>query len=265
VQLINSNFNVDEAKVIQNIPLSPLQPRDKLIWHGTSNGVFSVRSAYHMEVEWQEARKSGPSEPGREEVVWKTCWQLNIPNAVKMFLWKAGHNIIPTKTNLFRRRVVQEAMCPICLMEEETTEHILWECITAHDVWGSGPVRIQKSSCKGGNFIALLEDLSLRCTRSEVELFAIIARRIWLCRNDVVHGGGLTHPMQLLTEAVKALDDFQRVNSKHRDEEEPPQTQSIASWKPPPPPPPAEYGKNKLGCSFGSSGAGVGDRNNSKR
>jgi hypothetical protein len=85
-----------------------------------------------------------------------------------------------------------------------------------------------------GNFVTLLEDLSLRCTRSEVELFVITTRRLWLRRNDVVHGGCLTHPTQLLTEAMKALDDFQKVNSKQNVEEGPLQTQSIASWKPPP-------------------------------
>jgi hypothetical protein len=37
----------------------------------------------------------------------------------------------------------------------------------------------------------------------------------------------------VLTEAMKALDDFQRVNSTQKDEEGPLQTQSLASWKPP--------------------------------
>jgi hypothetical protein len=102
-----------------------------------------------MEVEWKEARRGGTSELGKEEEVWKTCWQLKVPNVVKMFLWKAGHNLLPTKANLFHRKVVKEAICPICLTEEETTKHIVWECISARDVWGHGPVRLQKSSCKG--------------------------------------------------------------------------------------------------------------------
>lgn len=63
VQLINTIFNEEEPKVIQNIPLSSLQPRDRLIWKVTTNEVFSVRSAYHMEVEWQEARRGETSNP----------------------------------------------------------------------------------------------------------------------------------------------------------------------------------------------------------
>jgi ribonuclease HI len=46
-------------------------------------------------------------------------------------------------------------------------------------------------------------------------------------------GGGFTHPTQVFTEAVKALDDFQRVNGSTNDEEGASQIHSDAVWKPP--------------------------------
>jgi hypothetical protein len=76
-----------------------------------------------------------------------------------------------------------------------------WECILASDVHvGERTSSFTKELMKGGNFLKLFEDVRLRCTRHEVELFAIIARRIWLRRNDVVHGGCFTHPSQVLPE-----------------------------------------------------------------
>lgn len=49
--LISNIFNEEEARAISNIPLSHLQPLDKLIWRCTANGQFFVRSAYHMEMD----------------------------------------------------------------------------------------------------------------------------------------------------------------------------------------------------------------------
>jgi hypothetical protein len=59
-QLLNTIFLADAAKVIQGIPLSPIQVSDKQIWRCTPNGVFSVRSAYHLDMECN-ARKGGDS------------------------------------------------------------------------------------------------------------------------------------------------------------------------------------------------------------
>jgi hypothetical protein len=55
-----------------------------------------------MEVERQTLEKGECSSLGEEDVVWKECWNLNIPNAAEMFLWRAGHNLLPTKMNLLK-------------------------------------------------------------------------------------------------------------------------------------------------------------------
>jgi hypothetical protein len=64
---------MEEAEVIKNIPLTPLLPRDRLIWKGTPSGAFTVRSAYHMEVERQSHSKGECSNPEEDEEVWKLC------------------------------------------------------------------------------------------------------------------------------------------------------------------------------------------------
>jgi hypothetical protein len=49
--LIIEIFNPEEAKVIVTLPLCPTLPPDRLVWKGTTNGIFSVRSANHMGME----------------------------------------------------------------------------------------------------------------------------------------------------------------------------------------------------------------------
>jgi len=52
--LLQEVFQHEEALVISNIPLCPLQPPDRLIWRGTTNGVFTVCSACHLGKEIQD-------------------------------------------------------------------------------------------------------------------------------------------------------------------------------------------------------------------
>jgi hypothetical protein len=46
--LINEVFEAKGAQVIKNIPLNPFLPPDRMVWKGTSDGVFTVRIAYHL-------------------------------------------------------------------------------------------------------------------------------------------------------------------------------------------------------------------------
>jgi hypothetical protein len=120
-----NNFLVEEASVILNIPLSPLLPKDRLIWRGTKNEIFTVRSAYHLGMERKALQLPGCSGKMDDKEEWKTCWKLNVPNAVKMHLWRACHNLLPTKANMFCIGVGESKMFPICLSEEEMVVHAL--------------------------------------------------------------------------------------------------------------------------------------------
>jgi hypothetical protein len=37
---------------------------------------------------------------------------------------------------------VQDELCPICVREVETVEHVLWECAVAQDVWSSSSKKL---------------------------------------------------------------------------------------------------------------------------
>ena len=50
-----------EAELIKSIPISLQLPEDKLIWALTSNGVFSVRSAYRLAMDQARTERNGSS------------------------------------------------------------------------------------------------------------------------------------------------------------------------------------------------------------
>ena len=66
--------------------------------------------------------------------VWSILWMLNVPKKIKVFGWRACQNILPTRANLRRRKVMDEDVCMLCLREAETGVHALWDCAVARDV-----------------------------------------------------------------------------------------------------------------------------------
>lgn len=162
-------------------------------------------------------------------------------------MWRACHNLLPTKMNLHRRGICEEAQSLICFQEEETVEHIVWECPSTSDVWGANIIKIQKCRRGWGDFQQLLLEVVKRCDPNEVELFMVIARKLWMHRNHVVFGGDFNLPNQLLLEAEMMLKDFRHSNSStiqtltsspHTEEEK---------WVPPP----RNTVKINWGCSCG--------------
>ncbi|KAG7994699.1 hypothetical protein I3843_01G071600 [Carya illinoinensis] len=70
--LVQEIFEEEEASVILQTPISSLNSKDKLIWHGTQNGSFLVKSAYHME-KAKEMEGRGQAST-KEENILHTLW-----------------------------------------------------------------------------------------------------------------------------------------------------------------------------------------------
>jgi hypothetical protein len=145
-QLIHSIFNKSEAESICSLAISPQQRDDKLIWSGTKNGFFTVRSVYHMEKARSVKEKGECSKKAIYSEVWKKIWKLKVPGVKKNFLWKVGNNILPTKENLYKKKITQDPLCPICGLFSESVGHILWSCSSSVAVWQECSRRIQKLS-----------------------------------------------------------------------------------------------------------------------
>lgn len=97
----------------------------ELIWHHAKNGISSSKVVYFNLKESQLATFSAfyPSSsrqiPG---LVWKKLWSLQISQKVRIFLWKAFHNMIACKANLFIRKSYDCHLCPICFKVKKNCE-----------------------------------------------------------------------------------------------------------------------------------------------
>ncbi|XP_075650197.1 uncharacterized protein LOC142620773 [Castanea sativa] len=127
-------------------------PDDRQVWAETSNGIFSIRSAYKLTLELETNREIGSCSDGSNIWFWKRLWSIQIPHKIRHFAWRAAHDILPIKENL--SIFTLPSLIPFWIFFE-----FLWH-ILMDAQW-------------------VMEDAGLTVT---------IAWALWTNRNEVIHG-----------------------------------------------------------------------------
>ena len=129
-------FHREEAEAICQIPSSQQNVPGSVFLLHNSRGLFTVKSTYHVARRLLiDENRGGTSRGYVEKNVWTAIWKLRLPNKIKVFAWRACHEILPTAANLTKRRVINDDKCSICTWETESTIHALWDCAAVQDIW----------------------------------------------------------------------------------------------------------------------------------
>ncbi|KAK3217989.1 hypothetical protein Dsin_011959 [Dipteronia sinensis] len=158
---------------------------DSIMWHYEKLGSFSVSSGYKFDC--NEGSNPGSSALSGDVSWWKFLWRMKIPLKVKIFVWRACENWIPTRTNLLLRKVPSDSICPCCDQKAETTMHALWCCPLLR------PIREVCGFTKDcwGDDNSMFLDFMIYCRRQlvqeEMDLICQILWRGWYNRNRGVH------------------------------------------------------------------------------
>lgn len=136
--LIFRVFNPFEAQQIVNIPVSRRLPVDRLVWHFEKNGLYSVKSAYHL-LKNDNSRNIAESSNSSNLPFWKAIWKIKAPNSVRNFIWRLARDILPTRSRLERKGIILDTQCPLCCKNSETSSHLFMHCDMAKLVWFSSP------------------------------------------------------------------------------------------------------------------------------
>jgi hypothetical protein len=83
--LINALFSPTEAAKVCSVVPSPMSQEDKLVWPGSKNGCFTVRSAYHLEMDTRVQVTGEASNSGKIQHFWKIMWSWKFPPMLKNF------------------------------------------------------------------------------------------------------------------------------------------------------------------------------------
>ena len=127
------------------------------MWAETSNGKFSVHSAYTVATRLSSDSNNGTSsDMGLSRQFWKRLWALPLPHKTRHVAWRACRNILPTKVNLLKRKVVQDNLCDGCRLEVETTGHTFISCLRACEVWACSKIVLPGGAFSMNSFYDLM-------------------------------------------------------------------------------------------------------------
>ncbi|CAL8168851.1 unnamed protein product [Prunus armeniaca] len=101
--------------------------QDAQIWKFSSNGIFSVKSAYNMVFEGSTC----------SDVAWTFLWKLRIPPKLHIFFWLVFQGKILSNEQRVRRQLSLDASCGSCHWPMESILHILRDCVKAKKVWNA--------------------------------------------------------------------------------------------------------------------------------
>ena len=102
---------------------------------------------------------------------------MQAPLKIKKFLWRACHNVLPTKQALMRRKILEDPICEKCKQAVEDLVHALWSCPELDVVWADQEIRGFR--CEIG-FTGVKELLSWMIEEEKsLELFAYMAWNVW--------------------------------------------------------------------------------------
>uniref|UniRef100_A0A2N9I4S0 Reverse transcriptase zinc-binding domain-containing protein n=1 Tax=Fagus sylvatica TaxID=28930 RepID=A0A2N9I4S0_FAGSY len=225
--LIDAIFEVSEADTIKSIPLNRRSSTDTIIWSETKNGVYSVRSAYHL---LMKAKKGGESSNNSQvNNLWKGIWNASVPQKIKLFIWKACKNILPTKLNLFRKKACNSMSCDLCDNDLESVMHVLVDCKFAQEVWGLSVLASTQKWPHSHNFADFVHHGIQSLTSPDIELLFTIAWKLWVARNDRMWDNQFVAARDIIYQAGSLVSDFLYQEQTSHDQI----TRVLCKWNPP--------------------------------
>ncbi|KAL0835372.1 hypothetical protein Bca101_087261 [Brassica carinata] len=140
-----------------------------------------------------------PSTTALQEKVWK----LKTTKKIKHFIWQALSNCVPVCNALFDCHCDTDRSCPRCGADEETSNHLLFECPPSVQAWALADRPHSPGCFPCTSIYSNLDHVlwSAKDRGTPDSLLAIVPWVIWYLwksRNDKVFNGKDTTPLEMI-------------------------------------------------------------------
>ncbi|KAL5818299.1 hypothetical protein ACOSQ4_022141 [Xanthoceras sorbifolium] len=233
--MLNEDWNCDKLRAVLPWPIvqrilsihtGSCGNQDRVVWGGSSNGTFSVKSAYDICID------SGSS----VEWKWRFIWKMKIPPKLQSFIWMIVHGKLLTNKQRGVRGLTNDTMCQRCEEREESLDHLFRKCRFSRLIWEDCWKGITNSQCFKSNWDEwLINNLrNTTCLSQSIPyyiLFVFCFWQIWKWRCSNIFENTPTFIHDPARSIFKVAKDWWEANNSTKLESE--AVLKIIVWIPP--------------------------------
>ncbi|CAN1240602.1 Putative ribonuclease H protein At1g65750, partial [Linum grandiflorum] len=137
IPILNDLFLQEDVDLITSIPLPTNPIAASIVWQYAPSSAYTVHSSNNL----LRAINNPPMfEPLSfvDPQLWNQVWELLIPPKLSFFFWRIFHKILATKIGLLSKHITTNTICPVCLQDDETLEHLFLLCPTSYSTFFFG-------------------------------------------------------------------------------------------------------------------------------
>ncbi|XP_013709134.2 uncharacterized protein LOC125594011 [Brassica napus] len=170
-------------------------------WNLTKSGVYSVKSGYQLAMDSLDDPEPDKVLKPSITALQAKVWTLKTTKKIKHFIWQALSNCIPVCNALSDRHCGTDRCCPRCGSDEETINHLLFECPPSVQAWALADIPYSPGSFPSSSIYSNLDHVLWRASDRgipETILAAVpwVLWYIWKARNDKTFNGKEITPLE---------------------------------------------------------------------
>ena len=151
------------------------------------NRKYVVKSGYQVERIYPDRERPPLLIGPMVDILKAFCWKIRCPPKIKHFLWQLVTWCLAVRKNLQSKRIQGDICCVRCGANEESINHVFFECPPAIQVWALSKIPANPAFFPTKALFTNMDHLFWRVLpQMEDHQFAWILWYIWKARNNKV-------------------------------------------------------------------------------
>ncbi|KAI5662913.1 hypothetical protein M9H77_22236 [Catharanthus roseus] len=161
-----------------------------------------------MEFMRNNTSTQGTSSNEDEEKTWNLIHKLPVQPKIRMFLWKATSDILPTGRNLIKHGRYESNSYAHCGCTVEEDRHALFDCSFSKEFWRHLPKGKNWRQIPSLNFKDIICSISVEHSMDELAIFGTTAWLLWHARNKLKHERTTSLEATIALQALNMTEEY---------------------------------------------------------